>query len=198
MRPARQHSIDQQKDPNIMTTPPPPYDGSNSGQPSWAKPAKKSKKPWIFGGIAAVVALFVVVGIAGGGEEKDKTSTATSSTISTVTVAPSTVTVAPTTTAAPAQVSTPVVVPVAPTTTAAAPAGGTMPAVVCMNLQAAQNLIQENGVFFSRSKDASGEDRMQLNDSNWVVVSQTPEAGASITEGDAVLSVVKIGEPSGC
>jgi beta-lactam-binding protein with PASTA domain len=67
-----------------------------------------------------------------------------------------------------------------------------------MNLQDAQDLIQESGVFFSRSEDASGEGRSQMVDSNWVVVSQTPEPGATITEGEAVLSVVKIGEPSGC
>jgi hypothetical protein len=67
-----------------------------------------------------------------------------------------------------------------------------------MNLQAAQNLIQDNGVFFSRSEDATGEGRLQAIDSNWVVVGQTPEPGTPITEGDAVLSVVKIGESSPC
>ena len=73
-----------------------------------------------------------------------------------------------------------------------------MPAVVCMNLQDAQDLIQENGVFYSRSNDATGEGRNQVIDSNWVVVGQTPEAGTPITEGDPVLSVVKIGETSSC
>jgi beta-lactam-binding protein with PASTA domain len=69
-----------------------------------------------------------------------------------------------------------------------------MPDVVGMNLQAAQNLIQTKGVFFSRSVDATGAGRMQVNDSNWIVVSQTPAAGEPIGEGDAVLSVKKIGE----
>ena len=72
-----------------------------------------------------------------------------------------------------------------------------MPDVLCMNLQEAQDEIQDHGVFFSRSVDATGEDRMQLIDSNWIVVGQTPEPGVSIGEGDAVLSVVKIGEPTG-
>ncbi len=73
-----------------------------------------------------------------------------------------------------------------------------MPDVMCMNLQAAQNLIQDSGVFFSRSVDASGKDRMQVNDSNWEVVGQTPAVGSPFGDGDAVLSVVKIGEPSPC
>ncbi|WP_262365900.1 PASTA domain-containing protein [Gordonia sp. OPL2] len=73
-----------------------------------------------------------------------------------------------------------------------------MPDVVCMNLQAAQNRIQDAGVFFSRSTDASGQGRSQILDSNWIVVAQTPDPGTPITEGDAVLSAVKIGEPSPC
>lgn len=73
-----------------------------------------------------------------------------------------------------------------------------MPPVVCMNLQAAQNLIQDAGVFLSRSEDATGAGRMQVNDSNWIVVGQTPGVGVPIEEGDAVLSVVKVDEPNNC
>lgn len=73
-----------------------------------------------------------------------------------------------------------------------------MPAVVCMNLQAAQDLIQEHGVFYSRSEDATGQGRMQINDRNWIVVAQDPAPGAPITEGDAVLSVVQLDEPNSC
>lgn len=190
--------------------PPPPYNGPNSGQPSWSnpddgqpawtqkQPQKKSKKPWIFGGIGAVVLLLIIVAATTGSGDKDEKSTAATSSVSTVTAAPSTVTVQPTTTAAPARTSTAAPAPVAPTTTSAVPAGDIMPEVVCMNLQDAQDLIQDNGVFFSRSEDASGESRMQLVDSNWVVVGQTPEAGSPIGELEAVLSVVKIGEPSPC
>lgn len=76
---------------------------------------------------------------------------------------------------------------------------GVMPDVVCMNLQDAQDLIQEHGVFYSRSKDATGAGRMQLVDSNWQVVSQQPAPGTRFGEGDAVLSVVKYGEqPNSC
>jgi hypothetical protein len=67
-----------------------------------------------------------------------------------------------------------------------------------MNLQSAQNAIQAAGVFYSRSADASGAGRMQVNDSNWVVVEQDPAPGVLIGEGDAVLSVVKTGEPNNC
>ena len=73
-----------------------------------------------------------------------------------------------------------------------------MPNVMCMDLQSAQDKIQEGGVFFSRSFDATGADRSQIIDSNWIVVSQDPAAGSPIGEGDARLVVVKIGEPSSC
>ena len=37
---------------------------------------------------------------------------------------------------------------------------------MCMNLQDAQDLIQEQGVFLSRSQDATGGGRSQVIDSN--------------------------------
>lgn len=86
-------------------------------------------------------------------------------------------------------------VPAQPETAAAQVA---MPQVVCMNLQDAQDTIQEAGVFYSRSKDASGKGRNQVLDRNWVVVAQDPPAGVMIGEGDAMLSVVKIGERGDC
>lgn len=72
-----------------------------------------------------------------------------------------------------------------------------MPDVVCMTLQQAQDEIQDHGVFLSRSEDASGQDRMQLIDSNWVVIGQSPKPGTKFGEGDALLRVVKIGESTG-
>ncbi len=73
-----------------------------------------------------------------------------------------------------------------------------MPDVVCMDLQAAQNEIQDHGVFLSRSEDATGEGRRQLYDRNWVVVAQDPAPGEPIGERDAVLSVVKDDETDEC
>lgn len=79
-----------------------------------------------------------------------------------------------------------------------APEDKLMPDVVCMDLQAAQNEIQDHGVFFSRSEDASGQGRRQLWDRNWIVVDQKPAPGEPIGEGDALLFVVKDGEPNNC
>jgi hypothetical protein len=73
-----------------------------------------------------------------------------------------------------------------------------MPDVVCMDLQAAQDEIQDHGVFFSKSVDATGEGRRQIFDRNWIVVEQSPAAGQPIGENEAVLSVVKDDEPSNC
>lgn len=66
-----------------------------------------------------------------------------------------------------------------------------MPDVVGMDLQAAQDTIQEAGVFYSRSEDATGRGRMQILDRNWTVVRQDPAPGTAIGEGDALLYVVK-------
>lgn len=73
-----------------------------------------------------------------------------------------------------------------------------MPDLVCFDLQAAQDEIQDRGVFFSRSEDASGDGRRQLWDRNWVVVDQDPAPGTPIGERDAVLYVLKDDEPHGC
>jgi hypothetical protein len=73
-----------------------------------------------------------------------------------------------------------------------------MPDVVCMDLQTAQDTIQGAGAFFSRSHDATGRERMQVLDSNWQVVAQTPAPGTPIGELEAVLDVVKFGELSPC
>ena len=73
-----------------------------------------------------------------------------------------------------------------------------MPDVICMNLQDAQNEIQDHGVFLSKSVDATGKGRRQILDRNWIVVDQQPRVGEKIGEGEAVLSVVKKDEPNDC
>ncbi len=73
-----------------------------------------------------------------------------------------------------------------------------MPNVICMGLQEAQDEIQDRGVFFSRSEDATGQGRMQLWDRNWIVIRQSPRAGTPIDEGDAILYVMKKSENHGC
>lgn len=72
-----------------------------------------------------------------------------------------------------------------------------MPNVVCMNLQEAQDEIQDHGVLLSRSRDATGRNRSQLIDRNWIVIKQSPAPGKKIAEGEAMLSAVKIGESTG-
>ena len=73
--------------------------------------------------------------------------------------------------------------------------------VMCMNLQDAQDLIQDQGIFLTRSKDASGQDRNQIYDRNWIVVSQNIAVGEPIGENQIVLSVLReneIAEDSQC
>ncbi|MBF0660763.1 MAG: calcium-binding protein [Rhodococcus sp.] len=67
-----------------------------------------------------------------------------------------------------------------------------------MDLQTAQDTIQAAGVFYSRSVDATGEGRIQVQDRNWIVVGQQPSAGTVVGEGEALLSVVKEAEFAGC
>ena len=64
------------------------------------------------------------------------------------------------------------------------------PDLICRGLQAAQDEIQDRGVFGSKSKDATGESRRQIWDRNWVVA-QDPEPGEKIGEFETILSVVK-------
>lgn len=66
-----------------------------------------------------------------------------------------------------------------------------MPDVVGMDLQDAQDTIQDAGVSYSRSEDATGEGRSQIVDRNWTVVRQEPAPGAAIGEGEPLLHVVK-------
>jgi PASTA domain len=135
-----------------------------------------------------------------GGDDKPAPAPAASSStapsVETVAQPPVTVTEKAPTSKGPAPAETPAPAPSsttskAPTSEAPADVKVPMPDVVGMNLQAAQDKIQETGIFFSRSEDATGAGRMQINDSNWTVVAQSPAAGELIGEGDALLSVVK-------
>jgi beta-lactam-binding protein with PASTA domain len=75
---------------------------------------------------------------------------------------------------------------------------GTVPDVVCMDLQAAQDSMQEAGFYNLGSDDVSGQGRLQILDRNWVVVSQSVRAGTQPSElRRIVLTSVKFGEPTG-
>jgi hypothetical protein len=53
-----------------------------------------------------------------------------------------------------------------------------MPDLVGVNLQDAQDLLQDKGSFLMDQQDASGKGRRQIDDSNWTVCSQDPAPGA--------------------
>lgn len=78
---------------------------------------------------------------------------------------------------------------------AAAEAAGTMPDVVGMVLQDAQDTLQAKGSYLMDQVDATGQGRFQLLDSNWRVCDQAPAAGEALTATTLVrLSAVKLDE----
>lgn len=79
--------------------------------------------------------------------------------------------------------------------TPAAATSGTMPDVVGMVLQDAQDLLQSKGSYLMDQVDATGQSRFQLLDSNWVVCAQEPASGEALTATTMVrLSAVKLDE----
>lgn len=116
--------------------------------------------------IAAVLISLVAVGC--GGSEDGGSEAATE----TVTVE----------TEAPAQEST----PEAPAETEPAPKPKprkiTVPNVVGMNHQKAQDTMQAKGLYTLQEEDCEGLDRFLVLDSNWVVVRQTPKAGTRVSK----------------
>lgn len=152
-----------------------------------------SRRARALGALGAGLAMTAVLTGCGSGDSSSAAPTTDAATTSAV-AAPARSSENP----APIPAVTPASAAPAASSAPAVPTQVPMPNVMCMNLQAAQDLIQEQGVFFSRSADATGQGRRQVVDANWVVVGQTPAAGALIGEGEAVLSVVKIGEPSPC
>jgi Uncharacterized protein conserved in bacteria len=74
---------------------------------------------------------------------------------------------------------------------------GTVPDVVCMNLQDAQDTLQSAGFDNLGSADALGH-RYQIIDRNWIVVGQSARPGSRpSTTTRITLTVVKYGEPTG-
>lgn len=86
-----------------------------------------------------------------------------------------------------------------PTEVAGAEPAAVMPDIRCgTDLQLAQDLVQEAGVFLSQSVDATGQDRNQVMDRNWTVVRSEPPAGTPIEEDVPVFYVVKDEEFTSC
>lgn len=102
-------------------------------------------------------------------------------------------------TAPPPAAKTGPTVPVSPSPskTAAKVAGKKrrVPNVVGHNHQAAQDELQAAGFFMLQEQDATGQNRLLLWDRNWVVVRQSPRAGARVsTDATITLYSKKKGE----
>lgn len=70
-----------------------------------------------------------------------------------------------------------------------------LPDLVGLDLQSAQDALQTAGYDHMRSIDDTGRGRNQVNDSNWVVVDQQPSAGEQVSPAyEVVMFVVKDGE----
>ncbi len=164
----------------------PSYD--TSGQfPTAPLPPTPGKRPFhkrpVVWAVAAALVVGVGIGNAGGETEEASSSAAAASSSSAPSPAdgtpiPAPVTVTVTETPAPVTSSAP------PPATATAPVVDfAMPDLVGLDLQTAQNTIQADGVFLSRSHDLLGM-RNQVLDSNWVVCTQNIPVGQQVT-GDA-------------
>ncbi|WP_211267444.1 PASTA domain-containing protein [Nonomuraea candida] len=70
-----------------------------------------------------------------------------------------------------------------------------LPNVVGMNLQEGQDTLQAAGFYVLNDKDATGQNRLQVLDRNWVVTKQTPPAGRKVSTDTLItLYAKKIGE----
>ena len=77
----------------------------------------------------------------------------------------------------------------------AEPVQFTMPNVVGVNLQLAQDTLQALGSYLMDQTDATGLGRFQVDDSNWQVCSQDPAPGAVVpVETVVTLAAVKLSE----
>ncbi|MDP9842336.1 PASTA domain-containing protein [Streptosporangium lutulentum] len=70
-----------------------------------------------------------------------------------------------------------------------------LPNVIGMSLQEGQNAMQAAGFFVLDDQDATGQNRFQVNDHNWVITDQSPAAGRKFpTDTPVVLYAKKYGE----
>lgn len=70
-----------------------------------------------------------------------------------------------------------------------------LPDVVGMNLQKGQDTMQAAGFYILDDQDATGRNRLQVFDRNWVVTRQVPPAGKKVPlDTRVVLYAKKIGE----
>jgi hypothetical protein len=62
-----------------------------------------------------------------------------------------------------------------------------VPSVVGKTHQYAQDRMQASGLYNLREEDATGLDRLLLDDRNWTVVSQSPAAGSRVSESKSIV-----------
>ncbi len=154
-----------------------------SGAAGWAR------RPWLIGGAAVAILLVgIAIGSGGrsGGGDVDEPPTAFAATETTAQE-----------TAEPDATTTPAADPDDPDDepTEDEPDTFEMPDLVGLNLQYAQDTLQALGSYSLDQEDASGLDRFQVNDSNWKVCRQDPEAGTEIpTDTLVTLWSVKLDE----
>ena len=71
----------------------------------------------------------------------------------------------------------------------------TVPSVVGMVHQTAQDTMQASGLYVLLERDATGQGRLLINDRNWVTTSQEPAAGEVVDcATEVTLSAKKVGE----
>jgi len=71
----------------------------------------------------------------------------------------------------------------------------TVPDVVGMVHQTAQDTMQASGLYVLLERDASGQGRLLINDRNWVTTGQEPAAGSVVDCGvEVTLTAKKMGE----
>jgi hypothetical protein len=75
----------------------------------------------------------------------------------------------------------------APSNTVATVDSFTMPDVVGLDLQSAQDQLQALGSYRMDQRDATGKGRTQVEDDNWRVCSQRPAAGRTVPARTLVL-----------
>ncbi len=81
------------------------------------------------------------------------------------------------------------------TSTSSSAARVAVPDVVGMNHQLAQDTLQAAGFYALREEDATGADRLLINDRGWEVVKQDPKAGSKLDSSPTItLSSKKLGE----
>lgn len=136
----------------------------------------------ILTGIGALFVFFIAIGIASG-EDNSTSSTDTSAT-------------APKEEAAPAndKKEEPAEKPAAEEKSPAEAGPATLPNLVGMSLQDAQDTAQAAGFYGLTSHDATGMERFQALDRNWTVCSQEPAAGEHPTDTTVDFGSVKQSE----